>query len=77
MVDIFCLILGLQVSTSHAVPNAHYGPGHFSSLDIHQMEEIPRMIEPARCNNINIVIFAQDTCHIRSFPRESSLITLL
>jgi len=63
MVGIFGRVLRLQVSTSHAMPDANDGPGHFSPLDIDQVEEVPRVVKPARCSIISIVLFPSQQTH--------------
>jgi hypothetical protein len=44
------------MSASHAMSDANNGPGHLSSLDIDQVEEVSRVVEPASCSRVRTII---------------------
>jgi hypothetical protein len=48
-----CVGLGLQMGAAHAVSDADDGPGHLCPLDIDQVEEVARVIEPASCGIVS------------------------
>lgn len=68
----------LQMRTAHAMSDPNKRTGHFIALHVDEMEEISRVIEPASC----LWLIVWTSCHpnamdVRSFPRRSSLMTLL
>ena len=47
------------MGAAHAVSDADDGPGHLCPLDIDQVEEIARVIEPASCDIVSTNAFVR------------------
>lgn len=65
------------MSTTHAMPDSNDRTGNLIALQVDETEKISGMIEPASCGIVSMAAIISDRNNIRSFPRRSSLITLL
>lgn len=62
------------------MPDSHYGARHLAALQVDEMEEVPGVIEPAGCMRIVSSESYKERDKrepVRSFPKRSSLRTLL